>query len=155
MPQRWPGLLRTCSTARRARRCRADDLAELVLESLLEGKRARLRRFDPDRASFPAYLRLLAVQAVQLECRQNKRRRQGESALGPLDPADTWADDAATVLLRQEFVASLTPLEQTYCRQELLGETVPGGPYEFSAKQGYNLSQRILKMLKEFCKKQR
>jgi DNA-directed RNA polymerase specialized sigma24 family protein len=133
-------------------RCRADDLAELVLESLLEGTRARLRRFDAARATFPAYLRMLAVQAVYRDCRHNKRRGGREAALGPLDPADTWADDAATTVTREEFVASLTPLQQKYCRQELLGETDPAGPYEFSPQQGYNLSQRILKKLKEFCK---
>ena len=98
-------------------------------------------------------MRVLAVQAVFLNARKNKGRSRRVSALGPLDPADTWADDAATALLQDEFVASLTPREQQYCRQVLLGETDPAGPCEFSAKQGYNLCQRILNKLKEFCKR--
>jgi len=133
-------------------RCRADELAEEVLESLLERKAARLRGFQPARASFSTYLRVLAVQAVHLDYRQNERRGGLESALGQREPADVWDDDAATALLREEFVASLTPREQKYCRQVLLGEPDPAGPCHFTAAQGYKLRQRILKKAKEFCK---
>ncbi len=130
----------------------AAEMAEAVLESLLVPTLARLRRFDPTRASFLTYLRVLAVQAVHLDYRQNKRRDGLEAAFGSLEPADAWDDEAATALLREEFVASLPPREQKYCRQELLGEAAPAGPCKFSPAQGYKLRQRILKKVKEFCK---
>jgi DNA-directed RNA polymerase specialized sigma24 family protein len=137
---------------RKSARARAEEMAEEVLESLLVPTPARLRRFQATRAPFPAYLRMLALQAVYLECRQDKRRKGRESALGQRDPADTWADDATTALLREEFVASLTPRELKYYRKELLGVPDPAGPCYFSPAQGYKLRQRILKKVKEFCK---
>jgi DNA-directed RNA polymerase specialized sigma24 family protein len=104
----------------------AEEMAEEVFESLLMPTQARLRRFQPARASFPTYLRLLALQAVHLDYRKNKRRAGLESELGGLEPAGAWDDDTVFALLLEEFVTSLPPRQQNYCRQELLGEPHPG-----------------------------
>jgi DNA-directed RNA polymerase specialized sigma24 family protein len=131
---------------------RAEELAEEVIESLLMPGPERLRRFQPTRAPFPAYLRALALQAVQLDYRKNKRRAKREREIGERDFAHAGGDDAALTLLREEFVSSLSPREQKFCRQELLGEADPAGSVEYSMAQVYKLRQRILKKAKEFCK---
>lgn len=131
---------------------RAEELAEEVLESLLVPGMERLRRFQPTRAPFPAYLRALALQAVQLDYRKNRRRAIVERELGERDLAHAEDDDAALALLREEFVSSLPPGEQKFCRQELLGEVDPAGAAEYSTAQWYKMRQRIFKKYKEFCK---
>lgn len=132
---------------------RGQEIAEEVLESLLVPDKNRLLRYQPGQAPFGAYLRVLALQAVQLDYRKNKRRKAAEGTLGEGDPADSGADDEATALFREDFIASLRPEDQAYCRHILLGEPDLTGSYKFSAAEGYEIRRRILNAAKEFCKR--
>lgn len=130
---------------------RAQEIAEEVLESLMVPSKRRLERYRPERAPLGAYLRGLALQAVQLDYRKNKRRKV-ETRLEEHDPADLWADDEATLLLQEEFMASLLPEDQAYCRFILLGEPDLTGSYRCSAEDGYAIRRRILNAAKAFWK---
>ena len=65
---------------------RAEEIAEDVLESLLERNNERLRRYQPDRVPPGAYLRVLALQGIWSTTRTNAARRRRARWVGATQP---------------------------------------------------------------------
>jgi hypothetical protein len=126
----------------------AEEIAHDTLSSLCEQDCHRLRVFNSRLCCLHLYLRVLALQRVQLRYRQTHRPGYHEIPLGAYEPPDTGVTIEFLEAQLQALKAMLTPQEQRYFRQELLGEPAPAEPFAFSAPNAEKLRQRVRRKLR-------
>jgi DNA-directed RNA polymerase specialized sigma24 family protein len=109
----------------------------------------RLRAYDPARASFGIYLRVLAENEVCRLGRERARRRAREASAGPA-PRTGLVDEVPLRLVLEEFRARLTAREQWFLHEHL--ERVPpdGAARALSPSNRRKLKQRVLRKLRTF-----
>lgn len=100
-----------------------DDIGQEVWRGLFEKDQMRLRRYDPQQASFDTFLNSVAHQIIQerrrRQCRQKRKHR--EVGLGTHEPPDRTGNDGLAQAELAEYLAALTPQERRCLRENLLG----------------------------------
>jgi len=100
-----------------------DDVAENVFGSLWENDCHLIRYYEPERAPWQAFLRLLARRQVI-----TGHRREHECALTDGDLVDHGADGGLVEAEFHEFADALTAQLRQWFAEEVLGVTDPAAP---------------------------
>ena len=127
----------------------AEEIAASIWYSLIVGKKARLRRYDPSRgAKLLTYLAALARREIFKRYRRAQSRQSRETRVARPEATAGIADPSAFVL--QEFLATLTRREREFCLNYLLATQVESEPPVVTACNAWQLRSRILRKLRVF-----
>jgi DNA-directed RNA polymerase specialized sigma24 family protein len=130
-------------------RQQAEEVAAWVWESLAMPNSSQLKKFDPARADFLTYLKLLADSRIRQNRRNVQKRKHPEPGALPDSFEDAHAANPLADLLDAEFMerlqARLTPPELQFFRQERLHERGLLTHVDFLPAYQRKLAERILK----------
>jgi DNA-directed RNA polymerase specialized sigma24 family protein len=127
-----------------------EDIVSNVWFSLWVNDRRRLQAFDPQRGSLAAYLGALTRQEVQRQLRAAPPGRflvplgNGQDIVDPRSLHPDW------VLLWDEFLPLLPPLQRQYLQSEVSDDTAPPGSLPLTESNARKVRQYVLAKLQRF-----
>jgi DNA-directed RNA polymerase specialized sigma24 family protein len=118
------------------------DLAQEVLVALIEKGYRRLGLYDPERGCFATFLKALASEIIQRWRFRESTRTEREFPLIGHEPIEPGSDTGLVQAELAEFRESLTPQENRYLEENLMGERHPEEP-PLSAANARQLKHRL------------
>ena len=129
---------------------RVDEIAARVWYALVRNDGELLARFDPARHTrLGGFFRGLARIEIMQYFRAEYRRRTQEAACPPRDRGGSAASDWQVTAMIEDFATTLTPGEQEFLEEHLLGQAAGGGR-ELSETNIWQRCSRIRSKLKAF-----
>jgi hypothetical protein len=128
-----------------------EEIAARVWYALVANDGALLMRYDPGRgARLITFMRALAKDEINRHFRAEIRRRERELVAGRARPQNQAPEAGESSGSLAEFLGTLTPHEQVFCRDYLLAE--PSGTTQpaHSRANIWQLSRRVYQKLLRF-----
>ena len=128
-----------------------DEIAARVWYALVANDGELLSRYKPSRgARLITFMRARANSEMVRYIRAEVRRRKRELAALRERPQYQGQDGAQPVNVLAEFLGTLTPREQVFCSEHLLGEPSDAVGRTYSTSNIWQLSHRIRRKLLRF-----
>ena len=130
-----------------------DEIAARVWYALVANDGELLSRYEPSRgARLITFMRARAKSEMAHAIRDEVRRRKRELAALRETPRYQGQDGTRSANVLAEFFGTLTPREQVFCNEHLLGEPsdMAGRTYSTSTSNISQCSHRILRKLLRF-----
>jgi hypothetical protein len=128
-----------------------DEIAARVWYALVANDGELLGRYKTNRnARLITFMRMRASSEIVRYIRSEVRHRKRELAALRQRVQHQGQDGAQPVNVLAEFFGTLTPREQVFCSEHLLGEPSGAAPPAYSASNIWQLSHRIRRKLLRF-----
>jgi hypothetical protein len=128
-----------------------DEIAARVWYALVANDGALFSRYKPSRgARLITFMRARATTEIARYIRSEVRRRKRELVALRNRPQHQGQDGAQPVNVLGEFLGTLTPCEQVFCNDQLLGEPSDAADQPYSTANIWQLSHRIRRKLLRF-----
>ncbi|MFC2176652.1 RNA polymerase sigma factor, partial [Bacteroidota bacterium] len=128
-----------------------DEIAARVWYALVANDGALLRRFDPGRGTrLITFLRAIARDEAKRYFRSEVRRQKREEIATRRKSAHTGPEAHVPDFLVEEFLATLSPTERSYCLQHVLAAPNQDGGIPTSRPAGWQQTHRLYKKLLAF-----
>jgi hypothetical protein len=128
-----------------------DEIAARVWYALVANDGELLSRYKPSRgARLITFMRARANSEIVRYIRTEVRHRKRELAALRERPQHQGQDGAQPISVLAEFLGTLTPREQVFCSEHLLGETPDALGPAYSVPNIWQLSHRIRRKLLRF-----